>query len=79
MAGMLVSMVIAVAISVEASNRAVASSIERQRASSEGARLAFCAVVRRMVEVYSDPVPVGETGRNAREAWSELRAIFRCD
>lgn len=70
--GVVVCMAVSVWISVQASNRA----LEREREQRNAARQATCMVVRRMIEVYSDPTT--PTGVNAQGAWTDLGRIFHC-
>jgi hypothetical protein len=76
--GMLVCMVIAVGISVQASNRAIDRSIAQERAAREQQRAAACVLIDTMIEVYSQPTPPTITGRKARDAWKDLGVIFNC-
>lgn len=53
-------------------------SLDRERAQRESARRATCLVVQRMIDVYSDPTPITETGQNAAQAWRDLGLRFGC-
>jgi hypothetical protein len=85
--GVLVSMTIAVVISIQASNRAIQQSIARERAATAKAeameqqrraegRQTVCTVIREMIKVYTDPAT--QTGRDAAVAWRGLASTYHC-
>lgn len=84
--GMLAAMVIAVIISVSASNRAIRQNEaqeaqERARASvaAERNRMAVCLLIEKMSAVYNGQAePITDVGRAAGLAWQDLYRIFRC-
>lgn len=80
-AGMFVSMMVAVIISVSASNRAIKQSQGQQAQQQKAARHAACLVIVTQDNVYHDPSapPASEAGRNAADAWRNLRNVFQCD
>lgn len=40
---------------------------------------AVCAVTVAQDEVYRETPPKTEAGRNAAQAWANMRALYRCD
>lgn len=64
---------LALLVSVHLSGEA----LKREQQQREQARQATCLVVKRMINVYSDPST--ETGRNAAVAWRGLGVQFRCE
>lgn|SRR4051812_30995506 len=81
--GVLVCMAIAVTISVQASNRAIAQNIGQERAARESARLATCEVVLTQGDAF-DPArggaaPATTAGRKAAKAWRDLAILFQCE
>lgn len=80
-AGMLVCMLTAVTISINASKHAIREAEIQEEIRSQESRRAACLVIITQHEVYTDPVspPATATGKNAAEAWGNLRRAFRCD
>jgi len=83
--GALVSCLVAVGISVtmakqslERDQDARAAQLEHERAQRVQTKIATCTLINTMIAVYTDPVPVTETGRKALKAWTDLGLIFRC-
>lgn len=87
--GMIVCMIIAVSVSISASNRNTRESLARERAAqaeadrkaaevAEVARQKICLVVRRVGQAYESEPPVTPAGRNVAEAWASLAPIFQC-
>lgn len=81
--GSIVSMLVAVGISISYGQRQLESeraqnvaAIERERAAREAGRAATCLVIRTMADVYDDPST--ETGRKAATAWAALGRTFGC-
>jgi len=68
-AGVLAAMAISIVVSIQAVQ-------QTQREGELRQRQAVCAVADRMVKVYSTPST--QTGREAGEAWQQLRMLFRC-
>jgi uncharacterized phage protein gp47/JayE len=75
-AGMFASMVISVTWSVMTIRNDQARDEARDRAAAERGRVAACATINRMVDVYSDAEQ--EVGRNAYQAWKDLAVTFDC-
>lgn len=81
--GSLVSMMVAVGISVSLNNQAIererqaqAQEAERANVLREASREASCLTIRTMADVYADPST--ETGEKARAAWISLGRTFGC-
>lgn len=77
-AGMLVSMAIAVVISVNASNRAIEQNREQEQRQRQEARAASCYLINSQVSVYEETPPSTPTGREAAQAWAEAARVFGC-
>lgn len=90
MAGMLVSMITAVVISIQASNRAIANAVKVQReqearANAEAARVqaenraASCAFIKTISKAYQEdpPNPPTDTYKAIAGAWAKLAE--RCE
>jgi len=81
-AGMFLTMVISVSVSIGQSKRAVTTAIAREKAAtaaaSEMARRAFCLVITTQQGVYVESPPSTPAGRGAAIAWDSLSAVFRC-
>lgn len=83
-AGCLMSMVVAVTISIQASNRAIArvQHAEEQRRAAEARqaaanRAASCAFIKTINEAYREdpPSPPSETYKTIAKAWADLAAL----
>lgn len=77
--GCLTSMLIAVVISVQASNRAIAESEMRQRQADERGRATVCEFVNKIDGTYRDEPPSLPSGKAQAAAWAELRQDFQCN
>jgi predicted histidine transporter YuiF (NhaC family) len=87
--GMIVCMTIAVAISVQASNRAIEQGLAREREiqretlvarqlQSERTRAIVCTVITAQAAVYERTEPISEAGEEAAKAWRLLAGTFQC-
>jgi uncharacterized protein YejL (UPF0352 family) len=81
--GGVVSMMIAVTISVQASNRAIAQNRAQEQKAQLEARRAACQVIVTQADVF-DParggsLPSTTAGRKAAGAWRSLAQQFQCE
>lgn len=77
-AGMIACMVIAVTISVSASNRAIRQNQQQEAEQRRAARDASCYLVRLQVKVFDENPPTTQTGRELAEAWREAARVYGC-
>lgn len=78
-AAMVVCMLAAVSISVNASDRAIRQNQEQEEAQRKESRRAACLVIVSQDDAYRDPAPITTAGRKAAAAWAQLRQAFQCD
>jgi len=77
---MFVSMMVAVIVSVNASNRAIHQQAVQREAQQQEARRAACLVIVSQDDAFHEgTAPITEAGKRAADAWRNLRKVFQCD